>query len=237
MDTISQEEPVGSDDVTSSPDTSTQDTQPEETSGTFDGENGAESGEAPLLAGKYKTPQDLEDAYKSLEGKLGELGQKAKVADLLQRNYGMNPDQVEAQIAQMEQQQAQERMQNDPAGYALQEVQTLKGQIAVQAEEKILDSFIKDNPEYTDFRDKIFDIGLNLKKDMTYGEIAKDYFGQAIASGQQGAYKKIDTKKMTQTTGTQSAPQKKFTDADLENMSSKEMETFLGTADTSHRPY
>ena len=63
MDTIENNEaPAGSDDVTSSPDTAFQvDAQPVESEATIDGGNSEETG-APevLLAGKYKSPEELE---------------------------------------------------------------------------------------------------------------------------------------------------------------------------------
>ena len=98
MDTIEEPvEPAGSDDVTSSPDTSVADTQPSETSENVDGATDVDGGTPEvLLAGKYKSPEDLEKAYKELEGKLGTLGQKASVADLIQEKYGMTPDQFQA---------------------------------------------------------------------------------------------------------------------------------------------
>lgn len=239
MDTIEQElEPAGSDDVTSSPDTSVPDTQPSEASEYVDGGTDVEEGTPEvLLAGKYKSPEDLEKAYKELEGKLGTLGQKASVADLIQEKYGMTPDQFQATLEAEEQSRLEQEYANNPAGYALLEVQNLKQELALQKEEKELDSFLQKKPYYTPMRDKILKLGLNLEKGKTYEEIAREYFGETRSQGQQDAYKKIEVKKMTQTTGTQSAPQKRLSDSDWENMSASEMEKILPHADTSQRPY
>lgn len=239
MDTIEEPtEPAGSDDVTSSPDTSVADTQPSEASEYVDGATDVDGGTPEvLLAGKYKNPADLEKAYKELEGKLGTLGQKASVADLIQEKYGMTPDQFQATLEAEEQARLEQEYATNPAGYALREVQNLKQELALQKEEKELDSFLQKNPEYSAQRDKILKLGLNLEKDKSYEEIAREYFGETRALGQQDAYKKIEAKKMTQVTGTQSAPSKRLTDADFENMSAAEMEAVLPHADTSHRPY
>ena len=123
---------------------------------------------------------------------------------------------------------------------AFQEVQSLKQQLALQAEQKELDSFLssEEGKPYQGFKDKILHLGLNLERGKSYGDIARDYFGQAIAQGQQSAYKKIDTKVMTQATGaSQSAPKGKFTDDDLDRMTAAELEAILPHADTSNRPY
>jgi hypothetical protein len=239
MDTIEEPmEPAGSDDVTSSPDTSLADTQPSETSENVDGGTEVEGGASEtLLAGKYKSPEDLEKAYKELETKLGGLGQKAAVADLIQEKYGMTPDQLRQTIEAQEQAQMEQQYRDNPGAFAVQKVQALEAKLALQEEERELDSFLQKNPEYAHQRDKILKLGLNLEKDKPYEDIAREYFGETRAQGQQDAYKKIDAKVRTQATGTQSAPQKKFTEADMENMSTKELEAILPWADVSHRPY
>lgn len=239
MDTIEEPmEPAGSDDVTSSPDTSLADTQPLEATENVDGGTGAEEGASEtLLAGKYKSPEDLEKAYKELEGKLGTLGQKASVADLIQEKYGMTPDQLRQTIEQQEQAQMEQQYRDNPGAFAVQKVQELEARLALRDEERELDSFLQKNPEYAPQRDKILKLGLNLEKDKPYEDIAREYFGETRAQGQQDAYKKIDAKVRTQATGTQSAPAKKFTEADYENMSAAEMEAILPHADTSYRHY
>jgi len=78
----------------------------------------------------------------------------------------------------------------------------------------------------------------NVKPEKSYADIANEYFGSARAQGQQDAYKKIDTKIMTQATGASQAPPKgKFTEEDMERMSVAELEAILPHADTSNRLY
>ena len=239
MDTIENIEPAGSDGATSSPDTSaTPDTQPVESPDVVSANEGGEAG-APenLLAGKYKSPEDLEKAYKELEGKLGGLGRKAAVADLIQEKYGMSPEQLRATIEAEEQARLEHEYATNPAGYALKEVQSLKEELALKEEEGKLNAFIAENPDYAPFKDKLFNLYLNVEKDKDLGEIAVDYFGTAIAKGQESAYKKIDTKKMTQATGvSQTAPKQKLTLEDMQKMSSKDLEAVLPWADISYRP-
>jgi len=239
MDTLEQPiEPAGSDDVTSSPDTSVAETQPSETSENVDGgTEGNEGAPESLILGKYKTQEDLEKAHKELEGKLGSLGQKAAVADLIQEKYGMTPDQLRATIEAEEQQRQQQMYQENPGAFAVQKVQALEQQLAMEKEERELDSFIQKNPEYAPQRDKILKLGLHLETGKPYEDIAREYFGEVRAQGQKDAYNKIDAKVRTQATGTQSAPSKKFTEADFDTMSAAEMEAILPHADTSHRPY
>lgn len=239
MDTIENAEPVGEAGATVSPDTSSQvDTQPAEPSDAVSAPEGAEA-EQPeaLLAGKYKSAEELEKAYLEAQKKISEQGQKAKVADLIQEKYGMTPEQFQATIDAEEQARLEQEYATNPGGAALREVQTLKQELALRDEEKELDSFLSKNPEYAPQRDKILKLGLNLEKDKSYEEIAREYFGTTRAQGQQDAYKKIDAKKMTQMTGTVSAPTKRLSDSDLAAMSASEMEKFLPHADTSYRPY
>ena len=239
MDTIENETPVGSDGATPSPDTDSNDTQPIESTDSFSEGNVDEVGEAPtLLAGKYKSTQELEKAYNELQGKLGEQGRKAELANLLEQQTGMNAEQIRDYITQQQTLQYQQQVQDNPGMAAFQEVQNLKQQLALQAEQKELDSFLnsEEGKPYQGFKDKILNLGLNLERGKSYGDIARDYFGQAIAQGQQSAYKKIDSKVMTQATGaSQSPPKGKISLDDMKNLSTKEMESILPWADISNR--
>lgn len=241
MDTIETNEPVGAEGATSSQDTSSNDTQPVETTNSTSDGNAVEAGEAPqLLAGKYKSPEELEKAYQELQSKLGETSQKAELANLLEKNTGMNYQQIKEALARQEQERMEQAIQENPGLAAFQKVQQLESQIALQAEEKELDSFLnsEEGRDYAPFKDKIFKLGLNLEKDKSYAEIAKEYFGNARAQGQQDAYKKIDTKIMTRTTGaSQAPPRTRLTPEDMEKMSVAELEAILPHADITNRPY
>jgi hypothetical protein len=238
MDTIENiESPVGSDGATSSPDTDSQvDTQPSEVEEPVSDGESAE--EVALLAGKYKSPEELEKGYKELESKLGERNEHSELTKMLEEQTGMSASQIRNYIAQQKEQQLMQQYKDNPTSYLANEIQQLKGQIALQAEEKELDKFLETNPEYAPHKDKILKLGLNLEKDKTYGEIAQEYFGSARAQGQQDAYKKIETKKMTQATGVSQAPPKgKLTPEDMDKMSVAELEAILPHADTSNRLY
>lgn len=234
MDTIETSEPVGAVDIPATPDTSTNDTQPVETSeGSAPAKEEAGTASETLLAGKYKSAEELEKAYTELQSKFGEVGQKAELANLLEKQTGMNAQEIKDYIARQEQAQLEQMIQDNPGGYALQEIQGLKAQLALKEEEAALGDFITKNPEYAPFRDKILNLGLNLERDKSYEEIATEYFGQARAQGQQDAYRKIDTKMTTQTSGSQSAePARKVSAEDLKNMSTTEMEAYLPKAES-----
>lgn len=226
--TATTTEPVGSDGATSSPDTSSSDTQTAEpTQSVSDGQEADAGQTETLLAGKYKSPEELENAYKELEGKLGTLGQRAKVADLIQEKYGMTPEQFQATIDAEEEARMAQAIQQNPGLAAYQEVQKLQQQLALKEEEGKLNSFLAENPEYVPFKDKLFNLYLNVEKDKELGDIANDYFGQAIAKGQQDAYKKIEVKKNTQTTGVVSTPKKGVTLEDMKGMTAAEMRAVL----------
>lgn len=229
MDTIEPTaEPVGSDGATSSPDTSAPDTQTTEpTEAVSDGQEGEAVQTESLLAGKYKSPEDLENAYKELEGKLGQLGSRAKVADLIQEKYGMTPEQFQETIEAEEQARMAQAVRENPGLAAYQEVQRLQQELALKEEEGKLNSFLAENPDYAPFKDKLFNLYLNVEKDKDLPTIANEYFGTAIATGQQAAYKKIEVKKNTQTTGVVSTPKKGITLDDMKNMTAAEMRAVL----------
>lgn len=236
MDTIeSTAEPVGSDGATSSPDTSAPvDAQTAEPSEVVSANEGGETGTPEkLFAGKYTSPEELEKAYANLEGKLGELGQKAAVADLIQEKYGMTPEQLRDTIEAEEEARMAAAIQQNPGLAAFQEVQKLQNQLALKEEEGKLDAFLRENPEYAPQRDKILKLGLNLERDKDYAEIAREYFGEVRAQGQRDAYSKIETKRNTQATGTTSMPARK---PDLSQLSVAELEALLPHADVSDRP-
>jgi len=235
--TATTTEPVGSDGATSSPDTSSSDTQTAEPTESVSDGQGADAGQTEtLLAGKYKNVEDLEKAHKELEGKLGQLGPRAKVADLIQEKYGMTPEQFQATIDAEEEARMAQAIQQKPGLAAYQKVQEIQQQLALKEEEGKLNSFLAENPAYVPFKDILFNLYLNVEKDKELGDIATDYFGQAIAKGQQDAYKKIEVKQKTQATGVSSVPKRQISVEDMKNMSSAELEALLPHADVSQRP-
>jgi hypothetical protein len=149
----------------------------------------------------------------------------------------MTAQQIKDYISQQNEAKLLQQYNDNPTPYLAQEIQQLKSQIALQAEERELDKFLEKNPEYEPHKDKILKLGLNLERGKSYDEIAKEYFGEARAQGQKDAYKKIETKK-TQATGmSQSAPKGKLTPEDMDKMTTKELEAVLPWADTSNRLY
>lgn len=253
MDTIENNEPAGSDDVTSSPDTSPQvDTQTSAPESVDGGSPEPAEGNASetLLAGKFKDPGELEKGYKELESKLGELGQKASVADLIQEKYGLTPEQLRAQVEQLELQQRQERYANDPLAPLVDEMQILKETIQAQEAEKAemqlkgqIDSFLKANPAYEANREQITKLaqtpGIGYDpitgEDLgSIGDIAQEYFGNARAQGQQDAYNKIEVKENTQATGISNVSKNQLSADDLKSLSVAELEAILPHSDNQY---
>lgn len=254
MDTIEQvEAPIGGEDVTSSQDTVSQVDTQTSTPAIVDGDTtGQVEGNAPesLLAGKYKTPDELVEGYKNLESKLGELGQKASVADMLQEKYGISPEQMTAQIQQLEEQQRQERYANNPIAPLEDKVQYLESMLQAQETEKAqialereVDSYLKENPAFEANRNQITKllktpgIGFdpNTGQDLaSVGDIAHEYFGAARAQGQQDAYNKIEMKESTQATGVSSVSKKQFGLEDLRAMPLEDLMKVLPHSDNQY---
>jgi len=243
MDTIeTQVSPVEEAGATASPDTESYDTQTAEPDDSVSDGQSEEAGQAPeLLAGKYKTPQELEKAYQELHSKLGEVGRKAEIANLIEKQTGMNADRIKEVLSQQERDQQQRMVQENPGLYSLQKVQALEEQLAIQSEERELDKFLssEEGKVYQEFREDIRDFAFMPKyHGKSYAEIASEKFGRAIAQGQQGAYKKIEQKIGTQATGvSQSSPKTRLTPEDMDKMTAAELEAILPHADISNRPY
>jgi hypothetical protein len=231
MDTI-ENEPVGVEGATSSQDTSAEDAQPTETEEIVSDEETVDEGSATLLAGKYNDPKELEKAYLNLQSKLGEIGQKASLVSEIEKETGMTAEQLRQQIAQRNQEQRRQMVEQDPGRAAYQELQQLKQQMALKDEESQLDSYLN-SPEgnaYKAHRDKILEVGLYSPsfRAKSYKEIAEELFGATRAQGQKDAYKKIETKIQSQTTGvSKGAPKGKLTLDDLRGLSAEELRSVL----------
>jgi len=258
MDNIEQSSsPLGEADVTASQgQLDATDTQPTETEEVVDGNESAEVETAsnpwdndPKFKGK--APEDIYKAYKEAEKLTGQLSQKAQIANLIEEKYGVSPDQLKAQIEQQEYQRKQQLYANNPLAPVLDKVQALEQRVAQQDREKAMasvekdiDGFLKSNPAYEKQRELIKELALTpgigfdpeTSDETPIDDIARKYFGEARAQGQQDAYKKIDTKNMTRTTSvSQAAPKSRITDEDMEKMTASELEAILPWADTSNR--
>jgi hypothetical protein len=236
MDT-NEQLPVGGEDVTSPQDTNQDIAQPTESEEVVDGNQSEEVVEAPLLAGKYKTQEELIKAHQELEHKLGEQGQKAELANLLEKKLGMTPQQIKDALIQRDYQEQQQRYADNPLAPVLDKVSALEQKLQAKEQQEALNGvktelndYLKNNPVYEAHKEQILKlaltpgIGFNSEtgEEVSIDELATEYFGKAIANGQQSAYKKIDTKQMTQSSGTKTAPQKSMSIDDLRAMSPSE---------------
>lgn len=210
MDNLQTTAPAGAESTIASTDNAQVETQPVETEAI--GTNGQEeTGQAPWEADpkfKGKTPDEIYKSYKELEKGYGQLSQKAQVANLIEEKYGVAPDELKSLIEQQAQEEQERLYRENPVAAVAQQVESLEAKLAYQETEKELDTFLQENPEYSKFKDKILNLGLTVHKDLGFDEIARDYFGEAIAQGQQSAYQKIDSKIKTQSTPPTSAEQK-----------------------------
>ena len=254
MDNIEQSSsPSGEADVTASQgQLDATDTQTEETSQPVDGGVEAESGQAsnpwdndPKFKGK--APEDIYKAYKESEKLSGQLSQKAQIANLIEEKYGVTPEQLKAQIENLEAEKKQQYYANNPLAPVLDEVNQLKQIVQRQEQEKALagvekeiDSYIKENPAYSAQRDKIMklaltpNIGFNpaTGEEVPIAELAREWIGEIRAQGQQDAYNKIENKIQTQTTGlSKGGPKPKITLEEMQKMSVEELRQILPHAE------
>jgi hypothetical protein len=237
MDTTNNA-PVEADGATSAPDTANNvDTQPSQTeAGVSDTQSESEvKASEPLLAGKYKSPQELEKAYMEAQKKISEYGQKATVADLLQEKYGVTPEQLKERIAQQEAEQQRQYYANNPLAPVLDEVSQLRQVVERQEQEKALaneerqlDEFLKENPDYASHREKLKTlaltkgIGWDESGEKSYEDLAREWIGEIRAQGQNDAYQKIETKKLTQTTSPSTTKSQKGGYSSLQDLPRKE---------------
>jgi len=255
MDNIEQSSgPVGAEGATSSQDNSADDTQAVESSEeTSQGVSDVQEAEQEAVQApnpwdtdprfKGKTPDEMFKIVQEVDRYKGTLGRKAKIADLIEQKYGITPEQLEAQIEQQEVARQKQLYANNPLAPIVDEVQQLKQKIAqqeqkeaLQLQEKELDKFLKDNPDYTGSRDKILKlaltpgIGFNPEtgEETSFEDLANEWIGTVRAQGQQDAYKKIDVKKQTQQTQPSSAPSRKVSQEDLETMPIEDLRAYYG---------
>lgn len=223
------------------------DTQPvEDTQPISDGEV-AETGQAsnpwdndPKFKGK--APDEIYKAYKEVEKLSGQLSRKAEIANLIEEKFGVSPDQLKAQIEHQEAERKRQLYASNPLApladkVAEQEkfIQQMQQEKALQEQEKELDNFIKNNPEMSQHRDKLLRLALtdgigfdsDTGEEKSYEDLAREWIGEVRAQGQQDAYKKIETKKETQATGSVSTPKKSITLDDMKNMSAAELRQIL----------
>lgn len=228
MDNTENVTPVGGEGATSSQDNATVSTQPVETATPVSDGQPAEAGQAstpwdndPRFKGK--SPEDIYKAYTESEKVIGQLSQKAQLANKLSEKYGVSPEQVLSQIEQQELQEKQAYYANNPLAPVLDEVNQLKAIIQQNEQEKAqnavkadLDKFLKASPGFEAHKDKLLKlattpgIGFDPKTgdEVPFEDLANEYFGAARAQGQQDAYRKIETKQMTQATSVSQAPSK-----------------------------
>jgi len=230
MDNL-KKDPQGAEDITASSGQSEEGTQASETE-KAEAEVKEEStpwADNPKFKGK--SAEDIYQAYNELEKQTGSLGQKAEIANLIEEKYGLTADQFKERLEAQEQQAQEQAVEQDPTGYLAQQVQKQQNELALMKEEKSLDNFLQENPDYKPFKDKMMKLALGVEQDKPYEDIAEEYFGEAIKTGKQSAYNQIDKKKKTQSTGVSSAKDKEV--PDLENMTSEEMEKVLPHAPTN----
>lgn len=240
MDNTENVTPVGGEGATSSQDNATVSTQPVETATPVSDGQPAEAGQASLPWDndprfKGKAPEDIYKAYTEIEKLNGQLSQKAQLANRISEEYGATPEQVLSQIEQQKLAEKQAYYRENPLAPVLDEVSQLRAIVQQQEREKAeaattaeIDKFLKENPGYEAHKDKINKlawipgIGYDPKtgEDKPIADIALEYFGAARAQGQQDAYRKIETKQVTQATSVSQAPPKgKPTLEELRNMS------------------
>ena len=143
MDNTENVTPVGGEGATSSQDNATVSTQPVETATPVSDGQPAEAGQAstpwdndPRFKGK--TSEDIYKAYTESEKVIGQLSQKAQLANKLSEKYGVSPEQVLSQIEQQELKEKQEYYANNPLAPVLEEVNQLKAIVQQNAQEKAM---------------------------------------------------------------------------------------------------
>ncbi len=180
---------------------------------------------------KGKTPEEMFEIVREADKYKGELGQKAKVADMLSKQFGLTPERME-QIAQERAQAAhQQHIAENPVAAVYSEMQQLKTQLQVKEEETKLDQFLATKPQYSEFREEIKNLGFSVDRDKSWDQVAEKYFGRAIVKGQENAYRQMDVKQKTQATGVSRGDIKpSVTLEDMQNMTSAELEAILPKA-------
>lgn len=244
MDNIENSSPLGDADVTASQGQLEDNTQTPEAEDVSSNEetNQAEGEQVsnpwdndPKFKGK--SSEDIYQAYQESQKVIGQNSQKAEVANLIEKKYGLTPEEFKAKIEAQDEQARQERYEADPQAEMKDKMQNLENTVARQeqqaaysAEEQVLDKFLasEEGKAYAPFKEKIFKLALGSEQEQSYEDIAREWFGESRSQGQNDAYNKIETKKMTQATGVSNkAPAGKPTLEQLKGLSSEEQAQLL----------
>jgi len=180
---------------------------------------------------KGKTSDEMYEIVREADRYKGELGQKAKVADMLSKQFGLTPERMEEIAHERADASRQREIEANPVAAVYDKVQQLEQELVIRDEDAKLEKFLSLKPEYGNFRNEIRDLGYSVDRDKSWDQIAERYFGKAIRSGQEAAYHQIDVKQKTQATGVSRGDVKpSVTLEDLSKMSSNEMESYLKKA-------
>lgn len=176
---------------------------------------------------KGKTADEMFNIVQEADKYKGQLSQKAKALELLESETGLSAEEIAGRLEAEQRDRQEQLITENPGAYALQELQRMQSQMAFNEVQNEMNSFIQANPEYSDFQEEILKLGLTVEQDKSFDEIAKSYFGRAIAKGQESAYKKIETKTQSQVTPSSSQDKRSITIDDMRNMSSEELRAIL----------
>jgi len=179
---------------------------------------------------KGKTPEQMFEIVREADRYKGELGQKAKVADMLSREFGLTPERMEQIVQERMNSSRQKEIQQNPIAAVYGKVQALENELRMKDEEAKLNEVLSTKPELQEFRDEIINMGFSSHRDKTWGQIA-NIFEKAIAKGQEHAYHQTDIKQKTQATGVSRGGQKEsVTLEDMQRMTAAELEAILPKA-------
>jgi len=179
---------------------------------------------------KGKTPEQMFQIVQEADRYKGQLGQKAKLADQLSQQYGLTTERMEQITREQAENSRQRQIAANPVAAVYDKVQRLEQQLLIKEEETKLTEFLKDKPQYSEFRDEIKEIGFTVGRDKTWDQIADKYFGRAINQGREDAYRQTEVKQKTQATGVSRGDIKpSVTLEDMKNMTAAEIEAVLRT--------
>lgn len=179
-----------------------------------------------------KTPDDVYKSYRELETKLGDyksIQEKAQLADLLQERLGITPDKVQDYIAQQEAEAEaarQKQMTENPGQFAIERVQAIEAELAMEKEKASLNSFVTAHPELEPIKQQLFKIAMTAEaqSNMPYEQIYENYFGGAMKIAGEQAYQKIGEKQQMSTTAPSSADVQR---PNLDDLSVADLEKIL----------
>ena len=203
-------------------------------------EEGETSSSAPdkdtaetLLAGKYKSPEELERAYKEAERKISELGEKAKKAELVDRvvekykEFGYSEDEALAEFDKIAEAQPDTGFDTDEDA----KLKKLEREILLTKREIEISKFISEKPEAKHFENELKELVAKYPR-TSVDDLYDRFLGKAFQVAKELSSKAREVKEETSSkTSSVKTGGRALTPEEIKKLPIEEQRKIIGTVE------